>query len=128
MKNLSVEDARARMLSRVSRLEPEAVALDAAAIGRVLAEPVAATRDQPPFHASAMDGWAVRAADAAAETALRIAGESAAGAGYEPALQSGEAVRIFTGAPVPEGADAVVIQEEARREGDVVVLGPIGVG
>jgi len=128
MKNLTVEDARARMLARVRTLETEPVPLDAAAIGRVLAEPIEATRDQPPFRASAMDGWAIRAADAATEIALKIVGESAAGAGYERPLDPGEAVRIFTGAPVPDGADAVVIQEEARRDGDMVVLGPLDGG
>ncbi|MEO6338985.1 MAG: gephyrin-like molybdotransferase Glp [Caulobacteraceae bacterium] len=125
MKNLSVEEARARMLARAPRLEAEAVALSAAAMGRVLAETVTATRDQPPFDASAMDGWAVRFEDARTEARLKVAGESAAGAGYDARMQAGEAVRIFTGAPVPAGADTVVIQEEARREGDVVTLGPV---
>jgi molybdopterin molybdotransferase len=129
MKNLPVEEARALMLARAPRLETEQVALDAVAIGRVLAEPVDAGRDQPPFRASAMDGWAVRAADAPSpETRLRIVGESAAGAGYAPALQPGESVRIFTGAPVPDGADAVVIQEEATRAGETVTLGPASAG
>lgn len=129
MKNLPVDEARARMLARAPRLASETVPLDNVAIGRVLAEPIDAGRDQPPFRASAMDGWAVRAADAVApDTPLRIVGESAAGAGYSPALQIGEAVRIFTGAPAPDGADAVVIQEEARRDGDTVILGPAEAG
>ena len=126
MKNLTVEEARARMLAGIAPGAPEPVALDAAAIGRVLAAPIAATRDQPPFVASAMDGWAARRQDAlGAEAALRIVGESAAGAGFPGVLGPGEAVRIFTGAPVPEGADLVCIQEEARRDGETVRLGPL---
>ncbi len=117
MRLLSVDDARARMLAEIAPLGVEAVAL-ADAAGRVLAEDVAARRDQPPFRASAMDGWAVRTADGAA--ALRIVGESAAGHGYAGALGAGEAVRIFTGAAVPEGCDAVVIQEDAQRDGQTV--------
>ncbi|MFC3078599.1 gephyrin-like molybdotransferase Glp [Phenylobacterium terrae] len=117
MKLLAVDDARARMLAQVSPLPAETVRL-AEAAGRVLAEDVAARRDQPPFDASAMDGWAVRAADTPGT--LKIVGESAAGHGYEGALGPGETVRIFTGAAVPAGADAVVIQEDATRDGEVV--------
>jgi molybdopterin molybdotransferase len=117
MKLLPVEDARARMLGRIEALPAETVAL-VDAVGRVLAETVAAARDQPPFRASAMDGWALSAADAPGR--LRIVGESAAGHGYEGRLSPGEAVRIFTGAALPEGADTVVIQEDAVREGDAV--------
>jgi molybdopterin molybdotransferase len=115
MKLLSVEDARARMLAAVQILAAEPVALEEA-FGRVLAADVRASRPQPPFAASAMDGWAVRAADGLARR--RIVGESAAGRGYAGVLEPGETVRIFTGAAVPAGADTVVIQEEARREGD----------
>ena len=124
MKNLSIEDARARMLAQVAPLGAESVAIDQAH-GRVLAHPIDAVRDQPPFHASAMDGWAVRAADTAESVLLDIAGESAAGRGFEGALGPGQAVRIFTGAAVPQGADTVVIQEEAERQGDQVRLGPV---
>ena len=116
---LSVEDARARMLAEVSALPAENVALNRA-IGRVLAQDVAAIRDQPPFTASAMDGWALRSADAPG--ALLIIGESAAGHGYDGALGAGQAVRIFTGAAVPAGADTVVIQEDATREADMVTV------
>jgi molybdopterin molybdotransferase len=126
MKLLSIEDARARMLEGVAVLPTEAAPLDQA-MGRVLAQAVRATRDQPPFAASSMDGWAVRRADAQdAVVDLRIVGESAAGRGYDRALASGEAVRIFTGAAIPRGADAVVIQENAERVGEHVRLGPIG--
>jgi molybdopterin molybdotransferase len=117
MKLLSVDEARARMLAEIAPLPSERVRLTES-LGRVLAEDVRAVRDQPPFRASAMDGWAVRAADCPG--ALRIVGESAAGHGFEAALGPGEAVRIFTGAAVPQGADAVVIQEDASREGETV--------
>ncbi|MES2032973.1 MAG: gephyrin-like molybdotransferase Glp [Pseudomonadota bacterium] len=125
LKALPVEDARARMLSRAFLLPSGTVPL-AEADGRVLGETITALRDQPPFDASAMDGWAVRRADVGEATALRIVGESAAGRGYEATLGAGEAVRIFTGAPLPRGADLVVIQEKAAREGDLVRLGPAG--
>jgi molybdopterin molybdotransferase len=125
LKNLAVEDARARMLAGIAPTGIDRIALDQA-MGRVLAEPVAALRDQPPFDASAMDGWAVRRADAAeVQTSLAVAGESAAGHGHVQPLRPGQAVRIFTGGAVPEGADVVVIQEEAVREGDAVRVGPL---
>jgi molybdopterin molybdotransferase len=119
VKLLPVEEARSRMLAAARPLPAEGVPL-AQAVGRVLAADVRASRDQPPFPASAMDGWAIRSADGPGPR--RIVGESAAGHGYERPLGPGEAVRIFTGAPVPAGADKVVIQEEARREGDQVVF------
>ncbi|MFZ5667871.1 MAG: gephyrin-like molybdotransferase Glp [Pseudomonadota bacterium] len=121
LKGLAIEEARARMLARVPAPAVEVVPL-AMADGRTLAEDIVAVRDQPPFEASAMDGWAVRAADAGTLAELRIVGESAAGRGHARPLGPGEAVRIFTGAPVPEGADLVVIQEEAERAGEVVRL------
>ena len=92
------------MLARAAPLVAETIAV-ADADGRVLAETITAIRDQPPFDASAMDGWAVKRADVGHEVTLIVVGESAAGRGYEPTLQAGEAVRIFTGAPVPAGAD-----------------------
>jgi len=119
VKLLTVEDARARMLAESVRLDGEAVPLSEA-LGRTLAESVSASRDQPPFAASAMDGWALRAADAPGR--LRIVGESAAGRGYDGPVGAGEAVRIFTGAAVPAGADSIVIQEDATRDGDAVVV------
>ena len=125
MKTLPVEEARARMLSGVAPTGAERLAL-VQAQGRVLAETVEAERDQPPFDASAMDGWAVRRADAeAGEASLKIVGESAAGHGFTGTLQPGEAVRIFTGAALPAGADMVVIQENAERIGQSVRLGPL---
>lgn len=125
MKLLSVVDARARMLGEVSNLPAESVAI-AQSVGRVLAENVTAVRDQPPFAASAMDGWAVRGADAPGT--LRIVGESAAGHGYAGAVRAGEAVRIFTGAAVPAGCDAVVIQEDAARDGETVTVPAVVIG
>jgi molybdopterin molybdotransferase len=107
------------MLARAASLPIEEASL-ADALGRVLASDVVAGRDQPPFAASAMDGWAVRAADTPGR--LKIAGESAAGRAFPHPLSAGQAVRIFTGAPVPAGADAVVIQEDARREGETVAV------
>ena len=125
MKLPSPDEALARMLAQAPRLATETVALEEA-LGRALAQDVDAQRDQPPFRASAMDGWAVRREDAAsAEARLKITGESAAGRGFDRAVGPGEAVRIFTGAPVPEGADWVVIQENASREDEVVRLGPL---
>jgi molybdopterin molybdotransferase len=124
MKNLTIEDARARMLAQVSALGSESIAIEDAQ-GRVLAHPIDATRDQPPFHSSAMDGYALRVADASEAVELDIVGESAAGRGYDGELGPGQAVRIFTGAAIPAGADTVVIQENAVREGDKVRLGPV---
>ena len=101
-------------------LPPEQVSV-ADALGRVLAEDVAARRTQPPFAVSAMDGYAVRAEDVAKVPAtLRIVAEIPAGAGFGGRLGPGEAARIFTGAPLPDGADAIVIQEDTERDGDRV--------
>lgn len=119
LKNLSVEVARARMLADACLLGVETVDLGQT-LGRTLAAAIDADRDQPPFAASAMDGWAIRRIDLTAKAGFRVAGESAAGHGYPGPIGPGEAVRIFTGAPVPTGADLVVIQEEAIRDGDVV--------
>jgi molybdopterin molybdotransferase len=105
------------MLAWAVTLPAETVPL-AQAVGRTLVEDVHAIRNQPPYPASAMDGWAVAAADAPGR--LRIAGESAAGSPYAAPLARGEAVRIFTGAALPPGADTVVIQEVATRDGDQV--------
>ena len=125
LKLLTVDEARGRMLAEVAALPSETVSL-AAAIGRVLAQDVAAVRDQPPFAASAMDGWAVRAADCPGT--LQIVGESAAGHGYAGRVGVREAVRIFTGAALPEGCDAMVIQEDATREGETVRVPAVAAG
>jgi len=125
VKLLPVDEARARMLAEIAPLAPESVPLSQA-IGRVLAEDVAAVRDQPPFAASAMDGWAVRGADTPGP--LKIVGESAAGHGYEGQVGAGEAVRIFTGAALPNGCDAIVIQEDAERDGETVRVPQVEAG
>ena len=112
---LPVDDALARILADARPKPAETVPL-AQAGGRVLADDVVASRDQPPFDASAMDGYAVRAGDIAKVPAtLRLTGESAAGRRFDGQVGPGEAVRIFTGAPVPDGADTILIQENARR-------------
>ena len=119
---LSVADALALMLEDLAPLEAEQVAI-AEAHGRVLAEDLTARLTQPPFDASAMDGYAVRAADVVTLPAtLKLVGVSAAGSGFGGALRPGEAVRIFTGAPVPAGADTIVIQENAQEQGDTVLV------
>jgi molybdopterin molybdotransferase len=122
---VSVETARAAMLARLRPLALECVDL-AGAVGRILGEDVHATRPQPPFDASAMDGWAVTAASTPG--ALRIVGESAAGHGFERTVEPDQSVRIFTGAAVPPDADAVVILEDARREGEIVIVGSVKAG
>ena len=89
----------------------------------MLATSVIARRDQPPFAASAMDGYALRRADRRAGAALRVVGEAPAGRAWAGRIGAGEALRIFTGAPVPEGADCVVIQEDVTRAGDTIHAG-----
>jgi molybdopterin molybdotransferase len=116
---LSVDEARARILDGVVRLGAETTDLDNAA-GRTLAAPIRAARDQPPFDASVMDGYALRAADTPGD--LRIVGESAAGAAFSRPLGRGEAVRISTGARLPGGADAVLAQEDARIHSDILTV------
>ena len=119
---LSVDEALRRILHDVAPTAAETVAI-ADACGRVLAEPLLALVTQPPFNASAMDGYAVRAADVAKVPAtLAVIGEAAAGHPFSGKVGEGQAVRIFTGAPVPEGADAIVIQENTARDGVEVVV------
>jgi molybdopterin molybdotransferase len=119
---LSVADALARVLDGVKPLPREDAALSDAD-GRVLAGDVAALRTQPPADLSAMDGYAVRAADVASvPVALRVTGEVAAGHPFEGEVHSGEAARIFTGGVIPPGADTIVIQENTTREGDRVTV------
>ena len=119
---LSVAEALARVTQGLEPLESERVKLEQAR-GRVLAEDIAAHLTQPPFDASAMDGYAVRAADVAILPAtLRLIGEALAGRGFDREVKQGEAVRIFTGAPVPKGADTVVIQENTEVAPGVVTV------
>ncbi|OCW56569.1 gephyrin-like molybdotransferase Glp [Hoeflea olei] len=119
---MPVEDALARILAGAApRDEPEMLEL-ASCCDRVLARELRALRTHPPFAASAMDGYAVRAAEAVDGAVLRVQGESAAGRGYDGALEQGAAIRIFTGAPVPAGADTIVIQEVTEKRDDGTVL------
>lgn len=119
---IPVEEALARVLAAFSPLPAETVALTEAH-GRVLAADVSARVTQPPSDVSAMDGYAVRAADVASvPAALRRIGEAPAGGAFEGAVGPGECVRIFTGGPLPAGADAVVIQEDTEVRGDLVTV------
>ena len=118
---ISVEEAQERLLSLVAGLESETVDLRSAA-GRVLAHEVAATRDQPPFASSAMDGYAVADRAPEAGAIYEVIGESAAGHRYVGALTGKEAVRIFTGAPVPEGTQKIIIQEDVERQNAHIIL------
>jgi molybdopterin molybdotransferase len=117
---LPVEEALARLLAAVEQPTAIETIRIEQAVNRVLAEPLMATRAQPPFPASAMDGYAVRAADLAIGKPLKLIGESAAGRGYHKPLHPAETVRIFTGAPVPDGADTILIQENANAQGDQI--------
>jgi len=117
-----------QLLAGVDPLPAETLPLDACA-GRVLAEPVTARLTQPPFDAAAMDGYAIRWADL--RLPWRVVGESAAGHGWAGNLGPGEAVRIFTGAPLPPGAEVIVVQEEVARADDMARLvgeGPPRIG
>jgi molybdopterin molybdotransferase len=119
---LSVADALARVLADARALPPIEAGL-ISAHGRVLADDVKALRTQPPAAVSAMDGYAVRAADVVSvPTNLRVIGEVAAGRPFEQAVGPGQAVRVFTGGVVPSGADTIVIQEHATRVGDQVAI------
>ncbi|MBV9883949.1 MAG: molybdopterin molybdotransferase MoeA [Sphingomonadaceae bacterium] len=122
---IGFDEALALVAEAARPLGTEQVAL-ADAHGRVLAAPVIAAVDAPPADVSAMDGYAVREADLPGR--LRVAGESAAGVVAPPSLAPGSCVRIFTGAPVPAGADRVVIQEEVERDGEFASFGNPGPG
>ncbi|WP_172294067.1 gephyrin-like molybdotransferase Glp [Pseudoruegeria sp. HB172150] len=119
---ITVAEALDRVFSLASPLGTETVPLMRAA-GRVLATDAVACRDQPPFPSSAMDGYAVRNDEVRPGASFRVIGQSAAGHGFSGSVGAGEAVRIFTGAPVPEGADRVVIQEDTAADGDTITLG-----
>jgi len=119
---MPVAEALARVLADAAPLPAEDVSLDEAQ-GRVLAEDLTALRTQPPADVSAMDGYAVRAADVSgAPVTLKVIGEVAAGHPFAGRIGQGEAARIFTGGVMPDGADTVVIQENTRRNGDSVTV------
>jgi molybdopterin molybdotransferase len=116
---LAVEEARARILAALTPTAAETVPL-AAGAGRVLARGVTARLTQPPADVSAMDGYAVRAVDAVEGAVLRMTGAAPAGRPFAGSVGPGEAVRIFTGGFVPDGADAILLQEDATAEGNAI--------
>jgi molybdopterin molybdotransferase len=119
---MPVADARARILGAMKTVSAENVSL-ANGLDRVLANDVIARVTQPPVAVSAMDGYAVRASDVATVPAvLNVIGEAPAGGAYDGRVEQGQAVRIFTGGPVPDGADAIVIQEDTDRDGNKVTV------
>jgi len=119
---ISVEEAEARIVATLHPTNAETVSI-ADAAGRVLAADAIAKYDQPPAPVSSMDGYALRAADAAnVPLTLRVIGSSPAGHPFSGTVQTGEAVRIFTGGVVPDGADSIVIQENTELSGDSVTL------
>ncbi|MCC8940631.1 molybdopterin molybdotransferase MoeA [Bradyrhizobium sp. Arg68] len=118
---MPVADALSAILAGAEPLPEEMVALDSA-YHRTLARDVAALRTQPPQAMSAMDGYAVRAVDADLSARLKVIGEVAAGRPFERTVGAGEAVRIFTGGVIPDGADAVIIQEDTRVDGDHITI------
>ena len=117
---ISVEEALARVLALADRLPEETVPL-ALASGRSMTRPAAAARDQPPFAAAAMDGYAL-ADPARPGDRFRVIGMAAAGHAFEGRIGAGQAVRIFTGAPVPAGADRIIIQEDAEAQDGTILL------
>ncbi len=121
-RNISVAEAAAAVRAAAPEVRAHKVAL-AKAQGRVLAETLVATRDQPPFAASAMDGYAVARRG---KGPLKVVGESVAGRRFDGVLKAGQAVRIFTGAPVPAEARAVIMQENVLRYGDTITISPDG--
>ncbi|MFS2223399.1 molybdopterin molybdotransferase MoeA [Pantoea sp. B65] len=126
---LSLEDARSRMLAQISPLrDSETVAITAAA-GRITAEAVVSPLDVPPFANSAMDGYALRAADFNRDHPLTVAGKAFAGAPYQGEWPAGSCIRIMTGAALPPGTDAVVMQEQTESSDQGIrILAPIRQG
>ncbi len=118
---ISVEEALTRLLALSQPLPTQTIALRHAS-GRYMASPAVALRDQPPFPASAMDGYAIQG-DPTPGTQFTVIGEAGAGHAFAGHLGQGEALRIFTGAPVPPGATRVVIQEDVSRDGDTITIG-----
>ncbi len=118
---ITVAEARDRIIAPLRPTPAETVAL-AQAWGRVLAAPVSARLTQPPADVSAMDGYALRASDGVVGAQLRVIGAAPAGHPFEGPVRPGEAVRLFTGSVVPAGANAVLLQEDATRVGDIVTV------
>ncbi|WP_187429920.1 Molybdopterin molybdenumtransferase [Roseobacter fucihabitans] len=118
---IPVAEALEHLFSLVTPLEVESVPLRQAA-GRVLARDAVATRTQPPFDASSMDGYALRRSEMEPDAMFKVVGEAAAGHGFSGRIGPGQCVRIFTGAPIPQDVDFVVIQEDVTRRGDLITL------
>ncbi|WP_170510992.1 molybdopterin molybdotransferase MoeA [Ruegeria arenilitoris] len=118
---ITVEEARQLLFGLVATMPEEQIAL-ADAADRVLMRDVKAERDQPPFAASSMDGYALKSAEVERHAMFKVIGEAAAGQRFTSTVGPGQAVRIFTGAPVPEGADFVVIQEDTDLRGDLLTI------
>lgn len=118
---ISVAEALDQLFALVAPMDVETIPLRQAA-GRVLARDVTAARTQPPFDASSMDGYALRRAEVEPDAMFKVVGEAAAGHSYQGRIGAGQCVRIFTGAPMPQEADFVVIQEDVTRRGDVITL------
>ena len=127
---ISVRDAQSHILDRITAISPPELLPLAASLGRVLAEDVRSETDVPPTANSAVDGYAVAAADipASGTRALVVAGELAAGSVFAGVLERNQALRIMTGAPMPAGADTVYLQEHVERDGDRVTVGPMTAG
>ena len=119
---ISVAEALEQLFALVGHVDSEVVSLRMAA-GRVLAEDAIAARTQPPFAASAMDGYALRASEVEPDAMFKVIGEAAAGHAFNGTIGPGQCARIFTGAPVPDGADHVVLQEDVTRRGNLITLG-----
>lgn len=118
---ITVEEARQLLFGLVATMPEEQIAL-ADAAGRVLMRDVKAERNQPPFAASSMDGYALKSAEVERHAMFKVIGEAAAGQRFTGKVGPGQAVRIFTGAPVPDGADFVVIQEDTDLRGDLLTI------
>lgn len=118
---ITVAQAQSHLFDLVHPLPAENIALVKAA-GRVLATNVSATRDQPPFAASSMDGYALKSAEVEHHAMFKVIGEAAAGHAFDGHVGPGQTVRIFTGAPVPAGADFIVIQEDTNQTGDLMTI------
>ena len=111
---ISFEHALSKLLFLANRIDVEEVNLEEA-YSRVLANEAIASRDQPPFDASSMDGYALKKIDKLPNKKLLVVGKVAAGKSFKGTIKKGEAVRIFTGAPVPSGANSILIQEDAEE-------------
>lgn len=120
MSLINVDESLNRLLSATDTLESELVPLTKIGQAQILAQDITAKLTEPPFRSSAMDGYAIRFQDYRQDVKFKLVGEAAAGKGYDGKIQQNEAVRIFTGAPVPDDADTVIIQENANQEGSIV--------